>query len=743
MTVMVVDRTQKYFNNLFYDSAIPMLIIDPDTGKIIDANQAAGKFYGWSTGQLRNMNITQINTLSYEQIRGEMLIASEQKRNFFKFEHRLKSGDIRNVEVFSNIIDISGKAYLHSSIHDITEAVKAENELKMSEERFRAMIEGAPDPIFIQTNHRFAYLNKRAIALFGAKSEDELIGTPVMDRFHHDYHDRIKARIKKLNIDKKLVLTPLEQKFLRLDGSEVWVETTGEPIFYKGSHGALVFARDISDRKKLEQSYNHNLALQTAMTQSTPLATYSIDPDGYVLSWNTAAEEMFGWRAEEIIGKMLPIIPDDKKEEFNYNRKQIINGNAINGKELIRKRKNDELFNCRLFTAPIYNNQGETIGIMANMEDITEQKLAQQKLILLSRAVEQSPDSVLITNTHGTIEFCNPALLRISGYSKEEVIGHNPRIFSSGNKTKEEYQQLWHTITKGEIWEGEFLNRKKNGETYWESTTISPITNASGKITHYLAIRKDITLQKQVNQELIEAKEQAEESDRLKTAFLSNMSHEIRTPMNSIMGFASLLPEEESKELIMQYGNIIYQNSEQLVNIIDGIVMYSKLQTRQFTYNPAHFNVNKLFDDLKHAFEITNTPKEVSLVIEKQFDEEFNIFTDHEKLRQILYNLISNAFKYTHKGNIKAGYYLDEDDITFYVSDSGIGIPENDLPHIFERFYRGGNINEATVRGTGIGLSIVKELVDLLDGAIWVESDPDGKSGEKGSTFYVKTKLNR
>jgi signal transduction histidine kinase len=219
------------------------------------------------------------------------------------------------------------------------------------------------------------------------------------------------------------------------------------------------------------------------------------------------------------------------------------------------------------------------------------------------------------------------------------------------------------------------------------------------------------------------------------------MSHEIRTPMNSIMGFASLLPEEESKELIMQYGNIIYQNSEQLVNIIDGIVMYSKLQTRQFTYNPVHFNVNRLLDDLKHAFEITNTPKEVSLVIEKQFDEEFNIFTDHEKLRQILNNIISNAFKYTHKGTIKAGYCLDEDDITFYVSDCGIGIPQNDLPHIFERFYRGGNINEATVRGTGIGLSIVKELVDLLGGSIWAESDPDGKSGEKGSTFYVKINI--
>ncbi|MFO8000476.1 MAG: PAS domain-containing sensor histidine kinase, partial [Marinilabilia sp.] len=637
----------------------------------------------------------------------------------------------------------ASKVYLHSTIHDKTESVKAENGLKICEERFRAMIEGAPDPIFIQTNHRFAYLNKRAVMLFGAKSEDELLGMPVMNRFHPFYHDTIKKRIKTLNQDKKEVLKPLEQKFIRLDGSEVWVETTGEPIFYNKSHGALVFARDISDRKKLEDSYKKSLSFNNALIESTPLATFSVDRQGDVLTWNRASEKIFGWKAQEVVGKKLPTIPPGKEQEFEEHLNTINKKESINKKEVVRLRKNGERFYGRLFTAPIFDDSGEAIAIMANIEDITEQKLAQQKLILLSRAVEQSPDSVLITNTHGTIEFCNPALLRISGYTMDEVIGKNPRVFSSGNKTKEEYQQLWHTITQGKIWEGEFLNQKKNGDTYWESTTISPVINSSGVITHYLSIRKDITQQKKVNQELIEAKEQAEESNRLKSAFLSNMSHEIRTPMNSIMGFASLLPEEESKELIMHYGNIIYQNSEQLVNIIDGIVMYSKLQTRQFTYNPAHFNINKLFDDLKHAFEITNTPKEVSLIIKKQFDEEFNLFTDHEKLRQILYNLISNAFKYTHKGEIKAGYVTNKNDITFYVSDSGIGIPENDLPHIFERFYRGGNINEATVRGTGIGLSIVKELVDLLDGTIWVESDPDGKSGEKGSTFYVKTKLNR
>ncbi len=169
------------------------------------------------------------------------------------------------------------------------------------------------------------------------------------------------------------------------------------------------------------------------------------------------------------------------------------------------------------------DENGNVTGIVGVTRDISERKKASEELRKLSRAVEQSPDSIIITNTKGEIEYCNAAVLKISGYSREEIIGNTPRIFKSGDKTRAEYEALWNTIISGKTWEGEFRNKKKSGALYWEATTISPITDTFGKITHYLAIRKDITEQKLMTRQLIEAKERAEESDRLKTAFLANM----------------------------------------------------------------------------------------------------------------------------------------------------------------------------------------------------------------------------
>ncbi|MCF8358983.1 MAG: PAS domain S-box protein [Prolixibacteraceae bacterium] len=376
---------------------------------------------------------------------------------------------------------------------------------------------------------------------------------------------------------------------------------------------------------------------------------------------------------------------------------------------------------------------GNTTGVIGITRDISERKKADEELRKLSRALEQSHDSVIITNTKGEIEYCNAAVAKISGYSREELIGQNPRIFKSGNKTKAEYKALWNTIMAGKVWEGEFRNKKKNGALYWEATTISPITDTFGKITHYLAIRKDITEQKLMTRQLIEAKERAEESDRLKTAFLANMSHEIRTPMNSIMGFASLLSDEDSLEIISNYAKIIVDNSEQLVTIIDGIVLYSKLQTEMFSYRPSRFSAGQMLSDIQKSFNVPEFQKKgVALQYDCDIEKDTILETDQAKLKQIITNLVLNAIKYTHVGIVTIGCSKAKNDYRFYVKDTGIGITEKDLPHIFERFYRGSNFDESTTRGTGLGLSIAKELAEKLGGSLTLETEP-----EKGSTFYL------
>ena len=241
-----------------------------------------------------------------------------------------------------------------------------------------------------------------------------------------------------------------------------------------------------------------------------------------------------------------------------------------------------------------------------------------------------------------------------------------------------------------------------------------------------------------IEKELIKAKEMAEESDNLKSSFLANMSHEIRTPMNSIMGFASLLPDEESKDLLTNYAQIIVRNSEQLVNIIDDIVLYSRLQTKLVSFRPTSFNASDLLADIEQSFNLPEF-KQRSVTLVVSFPEKSAyLTTDYEKLRQILTNLISNSFKYTPQGTITVTYTLLDKRVRFQVSDTGMGISKKELDKVFDRFFRGANVSNSSIQGTGLGLSIVKELVELIQGRIWVESKPEQKEHDWVTSFFFE-----
>ncbi|WP_286819776.1 PAS domain S-box protein [Desulfobacter sp. UBA2225] len=246
-----LQKSEEKFRCLFQYHIAAQLILDPDTGQIVDANKAAENFYGWSVAELQCKCAQEINTLPPEQVALRMKKAKSLKRFHSEFKHRLADGSIRDVEVYSSSIEIEGRQLLHSIIHDISDRQKAEEALRASEDRFRKMIEDAPDPIFIQTQMHFSYLNKKALNLFGAKDAQELIGSPVMERFHPDYHESVKQRIKGLNEHCKPAEL-MEQKYLRMDGSTVLVEVTAQPIMYEDNDGALVFVRDVTERKNLE-----------------------------------------------------------------------------------------------------------------------------------------------------------------------------------------------------------------------------------------------------------------------------------------------------------------------------------------------------------------------------------------------------------------------------------------------------------------------------------------------------------
>src|SRR5690606_30260966 len=212
------------------------------------------------------------------------------------------------------------------------------------------------------------------------------------------------------------------------------------------------------------------------------------------------------------------------------------------------------------------------------IHDITSRKEAEQKLYLLNHAVEQNPIAIVITDPEGNIAYVNPEFTSMTGYKLDEIMGRSFRLLKSGYQSEEFYRNLWNTITSGRSWEGEIKNRKKNGELYWQNSIISPILDEYGSISHFLAVLDDVTEKKKMIEDMVKAKEKAEESDKLKSSFLANMSHEIRTPMNGIIGFTDLLKEQKLTGTEKDaYINIIKKSGERMLGTINDLIEISQI----------------------------------------------------------------------------------------------------------------------------------------------------------------------
>jgi PAS domain S-box-containing protein len=380
------------------------------------------------------------------------------------------------------------------------------------------------------------------------------------------------------------------------------------------------------------------------------------------------------------------------------------------------------------------NGNNNIMGIQGTSRDVSKRKKAMDELRKLSHAIEQSPVSLVITDTNGNIEYVNPKFTEITGYTSEEVLGKNPRILKSGKMSADAYTDLWSKITSGKEWKGELENKKKDGETYWENASISPITDKTGEITNFIAIKEDITEKRKFQEELILAKEKAEKANQLKTEFLRNMSHEIRTPMNGIIGFSRMLDNPNiSEEERNFFSKIIQNSSQQLLRIIDDILEISTLETQQGKCNNSEFFLNDFLMEIFSIFDLKSKEQGIPLYIKKPLsDNQSQIISDKSKLHKILSNLLENAIKFTMEGFIEIGYYIEDKKLVLYVKDTGIGILPENKELIFERFSQEEKEISRKYGGLGLGLSISKENAKLLGGDITVKSEKG-----KGSVFYV------
>lgn len=385
---------------------------------------------------------------------------------------------------------------------------------------------------------------------------------------------------------------------------------------------------------------------------------------------------------------------------------------------------------------PVFDDAGNLVQMIEYSLDISERRQTQAQLQKLSSAVEQSPSSVVITDVTGCIEYVNPKFTALTGYTLEEARGQNPRMLKSGRQPPEFYEDLWKTITAGREWRGEFCNRKKNGDLYWEAASISPIRDADGKPKHFVAVKEDVTERKRAEQALIEARQAAEAATKAKSNFLANMSHEIRTPMNGIIGMTDLALDTQLTPEQRDYLNTVKSSADALLTLINDILDFSKIEAGKLELEPINFALRDALADMLNTLANRAHSKGLELVYEVLPDVHDALIGDVYRVRQVIVNLVGNAIKFTDRGEIAAGVEqverTDQDTtLHFWVRDTGIGIPPDKLEAVFEPFEQADASTTRQFGGTGLGLAISVQLVELMGGRIWAES----RVGE-GSTFH-------
>ncbi|MGE0090308.1 MAG: PAS domain S-box protein, partial [Bacteroidales bacterium] len=760
-----LTESEKRYTALFQNNHAVMLLVDPENGKIIDANPAACNFYGYSHKELKRMSMTDLNKLPDNELKEKYQKALRGEINLFLVKHYLANGVERFVDVYIGPIKINERELLYSIIHDVTDRVEAENAIIQSEAKYKFMFDNNPQPMWIYDLETLEFLevNKTAINHYGYSIEEFLSMTLKDIRPKED----VTLLLTDIENTKHSYNPISEWKHIKKNGEIINVEISSHEVLFNNKMARHVLINDITAKKKAEEE---NKILAHAIKSINDCVSVT-DLNNNLLFVNESFLNTYGFNKEEIIGRNIDIISSPKNSVGIHQ--QILEDTLNKGwqGELWNKRKDGSEFPIHISTSNITDENGKLIALVGVANDITKRKydenvqhilheiartfMSNKTLDELLALVHNELDEMLDT-TNFFVALYNPEtdMLRKVVFvdEKDEFVEWKSKDSLSGQVVKQGKTILFNKDeikifaqennlnfigTPAACWLGVplIIDEKVIGVIVVQSyTNTKAFDNSSAKlmelIAHEIAIYFD---RKNMLQNLILAKEKAEESDRLKTSFLANISHEIRTPMNGLLGFSEMLAKPELTEGKREvFIDVIRKSGAQLLSIIDDIIDISRIETNQVHINNNLFDLNETMAFIYDLFK----PRVEELNLEFKYlspdcEESCIIETDKVRFQQVLSNLINNAIKFTHKGFIHFGYKIINESIRFFVKDSGIGIDDEYQKLIFERFRQVDEGSSRNYGGTGLGLSISKALIEKLGGTIWVESKPD-----EGSTFY-------
>ena len=737
-------------------------LMDRD-GIILALNETMARRFGHRPDELLGVNAYELLDPVLARTRRQAIDLVFQSGQPFRFEDE-RAGRIIDNSI-NPVLDEQGQV-IRTAIFgaDITERKQAEQRLRESEERYRTIFNNTADAIFIiDLEGNLLAVNEPACQRYGY-THDAFLKLHVTDIDTPE--DAVHAR-ERLVLSAREGQAKFETTHRDAQGRIIPVEVQSTRILFDGRPAILGVCRDVTERKRAEKSLletKERLALALAATNQG-IYDLNISTGEAIVSAEYAT--MLGYDpecfAESNSAWIARLHPDDR-DAIVETYQDYLAGRLSEYRVEFRQKTQSGAWKWILSVGKIVERDadGRPLRMLGIHSDMDAYKAAEEQLRMLSLVVEQSPESIVITSPAAEIEYVNEAFMRTTGYTREEVLGQNPRILQSSKTPASTYATLWKALAQGQIWKGEFYNRRKDGSEYVEWATIAPIRQLNGRITHYVAIKEDITEKKRIGAELDrhrhhleelvvertaqlnEARERAEVAAQTKAAFLANMSHEIRTPMNAIIGMTHLALKTEPTLLQRDYLVKIQRSGQHLLGLINDILDFSKIEAGKLGIEQTDFELNHVLDNVTNLMGEKIASKGLKLAMTVAADVPNRLVGDPLRLGQILINYANNAVKFTDHGEIavavRVAAPLAEEGVLlhFAVRDTGIGISAEQLPLLFQSFQQADTSTTRQYGGTGLGLAISKRLAELMGGEVGIESTPG-----QGSTFWFTARLGR
>jgi len=467
------------------------------------------------------------------------------------------------------------------------------------------------------------------------------------------------------------------------------------------------------------------------------------DELGVIRFMNPMAERLTKYNSSESIGKNLSEIykvrSESTKEPIINPYQAVLENDEVIGlatqTELIPK--TGDVLQIMDSASPIKDDDGRIIGVVVVFQDMTYYRSTEELLRLQTSALNAAYNGIVITDKNGLPVWANRSIERLTGYKPEELLGKNLKILKSEKHDTSYYQSLWNTIKSGNVWQSEIINKRKDGTVYYEEMTITPIKDRLGQISNFIAIKNDVTERKINEIELNKAKDDAERSDKLKSEFLAQMSHELRTPLNIISNFMQIYEEELTDKLPQDLRDSIAavkSQSQRIIFTIDSIINLAQLNTGIFNPKLQSLEVMKdLISPMLAQWQSQAKEKKIQFIISPEFENTF-IEGDRYSISQAINNIVDNAIKFTIEGEVIINCKTMGDLVTLSVYDTGIGISEHYLPHIFEPFTQEQQGYNRKYEGNGLGMALVKQYCLVNNAEVKIDS-------QKGIGTIVKLSI--